>query len=111
MSAARRSRRPPAGRLALRWLALGAVVLVGFLYYQPIRSYLSTRGELAARRAEVRALAAQTRALERRLAISTSRDALAAEARRLGYVRPGERLYIVKGIKAWIRHRAASLGR
>jgi hypothetical protein len=25
------------------------------------------------------------------------------EARRLGYVAPGERLYIVKGIKSWRR--------
>jgi hypothetical protein len=26
------------------------------------------------------------------------------EARRLGYVKPGERLFIVKGIGAWRRH-------
>ena len=103
----RRSRRPPPGRLLLRWLAVGAVVLVAYLYYHPIRSYLATRGELAARRAEVRELAARKHALERRLAASTSLEALAVEARRLGYVRPGEKLYIVKGIKAWLRARNA----
>jgi cell division protein FtsB len=83
------------------------VVLVAYLYYHPIRSYLATRGELAARRAEVRELAARKHALERRLAASTSLEALAVEARRLGYVRPGEKLYIVKGIKAWLRARNA----
>ena len=103
----RRSRRPPPGRLLLRWLAVGAVVLVAYLYYHPIRSYLATRGELAARRAEVRELAARKHALERRLAASTSLEALAVEAQRLGYVRPGEKLYIVKGIKPWLRARNA----
>jgi hypothetical protein len=35
------------------------------------------------------------------LRASTSIAALAREARRLGYVRPGEHLFIVKGIAAW----------
>ena len=107
----RSPRRPPRRRIAVRWLGLAAVVLVGFLYYHPIRSYLSTRSELAARRAEVRALAARRHALQRRLAASTSLEALAVEARRLGYVRPGERLYIVRGIEAWVRARSRSGGR
>jgi hypothetical protein len=29
--------------------------------------------------------------------------ALAREARRIGYVKPGERLFIVKGISSWQR--------
>ena len=33
-------------------------------------------------------------------------EALAREARRLGYVKPGERLFIVKGIDAWRRAQA-----
>ena len=41
--------------------------------------------------------------LEHRLHGSTSLAILAREARALGYVRPGERLYIVKGIPQW-RH-------
>ena len=37
---------------------------------------------------------------------STSIATLAREARALGYVRPGERLYIVKGINQWRKQRA-----
>ena len=36
---------------------------------------------------------------------TTSDAALAREARRIGYVKPGERLFIVKGINAWQRSR------
>jgi hypothetical protein len=54
----------------------------------------------------VRTLREQKLRLERRLAESDTAQAVTREARRLGYVEPGERLYIVKGIKAW-RHRHA----
>jgi cell division protein FtsB len=92
-----------------RWLVFGVLAFVAFLYYQPLRSYLETRHALAERSAEVRALDAQRQALERRLATQTSNAALLREARRLGYVKPGERLFIVKGISAW--RRAHSHGR
>ena len=36
---AKRSRRPSRSSLALRWLAVGALVLVGLLYYRPVRTY------------------------------------------------------------------------
>ena len=77
---------------------------MAFLYYRPISSYLQTRSELGARRAQVVALRAEKARLERRLARTTSDAALAREARRIGYVKPGERLFIVKGIAAWQRH-------
>jgi cell division protein FtsB len=99
--AARRSRRPPAAALARRWLAVIMIGLIGYAYYHPLRSWVETRDELSSRRAEVAQLAAEKRALLDRLAASTSADALAREARRLGYVRPGEHLFIVKGIAAW----------
>ena len=104
-------RRPPRSTLALRWLAVGAVVLVAFLYYRPVRTYLATRNALAERRAEVRTLQGEQRALERRLAATTSTAALAREARRLGFVKPGEHLYIVKGIVAWSRAQRARVRR
>ena len=94
-----------------RWLALGALALVALLYAKPVRSYLSTRNEVAQRRAEVHALGAQKHALLQRLAFSTSTGALAREARRLGFVRPGEHLYIVKGIPAWRQRHKATIGR
>ena len=96
-----RSRRPPLGTLARRWLAVVAVVLIGYAYYHPLRSWLETRHELASRRSEVAKLAAERRALQERLTASTSLDALAREARMLGFVKPGEHLFIVKGIEAW----------
>ena len=93
--------------VALRFVALGALLLIAFFYYRPLQSYLHARHELSQRDSEVRGLAAEHRALERRLAASTSTDELVREARRLGYVRPTERLFIVKGIAAWERSRRA----
>ena len=86
-------------------LLLPVVVLtvMAFLYYRPLSSYLQTRDELGARRAQVVTLRAEKVRLERRLARTTSDAALAREARRIGYVKPGERLFIVKGIGAWQR--------
>ncbi len=99
--AARASRRPPLGTLARRWLAVLLIVLIGYAYYHPLRSWIETRHELSSRRAEVGRLATEKRALRDRLEFSASSDALAREARRLGFIRPGEHLFIVKGIQAW----------
>jgi cell division protein FtsB len=88
-------------------LVAAALALVVFLYAQPVQRYLETREELARRSAEVRDLRAERRDLERRLAAQTGSAALVREARRLGYVKPGERLFIVKGIAAWRRAHAA----
>jgi len=46
-------------------------------------------------------LAAQKRSLLERVQASATSDSLAREARRLGYIRPGEHLFIVKGIQSW----------
>ena len=75
--------------------------LIGYAYYHPLRSWIETRSDLQSRRAEVQQFAAQRRELRQRLQSSATLDSLAREARRLGYVRPGEHLFIVKGIKAW----------
>jgi hypothetical protein len=94
-----------------RWVVVAAVALVGFLYYRPARAYLDTRHALTARNAQVRSLAAQKRLLERRLSITTSPAALELEARRLGLVKRGERLFIVQGIAAWKRKHGGSIRR
>jgi hypothetical protein len=90
----------------MRWLAVGAIVLVGLLYARPVRSYLGTKHELASRATDVRVLKAERRALQRRLAEASTPEALERVARRLGLVRPGERLFIVKGISAWVHSKA-----
>jgi hypothetical protein len=99
--AARPSRRPPPTTIARRWLAVIGIGLLGYAYYHPLRSWIETRQELSSRRAEVAQLAAQKRELQQRLQAATSADSFTREARRLGFVRPGEHLFIVKGIEAW----------
>jgi cell division protein FtsB len=101
----RRARRRPRSRIVVRWLALGITVLVGLLYVGPLRSYLETRATLAERRAEVRELRRERDRLDRRLKASTSPEALLVEARRLGFVEAGERLFIVKGIPECVRRK------
>ncbi len=95
-------RRPPIARV----LAVAALCLVAFLYFRPLRAYVDARRTMEARSAEVRALEVQKRALQRRLARVGTRDALVRQARQLSLVKPGERLYIVKGIPAWRHDRA-----
>ena len=95
--------RVPRGRFLLRWLGVAVLLFIAFLYSQPLRSYLSTRDALEQRNEEVRSLRAKKARLERRLAEGDSPAALMREARRLGYVKPGERLFIVKGINSWRR--------
>jgi cell division protein FtsB len=90
----------------MRWLAVGAIVLVGLLYARPLRSYLGTKHDLAQRAGDVKALKAERRELQHRLAAASTPEALQREARRLGLVRPGEKLFIVKGITAWLHSKA-----
>ena len=99
-------RRPKRSGNLLRWLAVGAIVLVGLLYARPLRSYLSTKHDLANRVADVKSLEEQKRELQRRLADASTPEALERQARRLGLVRAGERLFIVKGISAWVHAKA-----
>jgi hypothetical protein len=108
---ARTPRRRRASRSVLlrRWLAVGTLLLVALLYYRPLRSWVEKSGSLQVRQAEVARLSSEKRLLQERLAYSTSEAALARSARRLGYVLPGEHLYIVKGIETWRTRRTASL--
>jgi cell division protein FtsB len=97
-------------RLRLLWVVaiLGVAV---YLYYRPLASYLETRNDLAATRAEVETLRIARAQLELRLVNSTSLEATEREARRIGYVKPGEQLFVVKGIPAWRQARVASRNR
>ena len=96
-----RTRRPSRSSLVLRWASVGALVLVGLLYYRPVHNYFDRRAAVAEREAAVAALAAEREKLARRYRYVRSDAAIAREARRLGYVKPGERLFIVKGIPGW----------
>ena len=103
------ARRPSRTVLVRRWAAVGLLVLVGLLYYRPLKAYVDARGELSQRAAAVQKLETEKSRLEQRLRGSTSLARLAREARALGYVRPGERLYIVKGIPQWRKRERASM--
>ena len=93
-----RSRR----QLRLVWL-LALVAAAAYFYYQPLSSYFETRNQLEGRRAEVETLRIVKAELEGRLQSSTSLGATKREARRIGYVLPGEQLFVIKGIPDWRR--------
>jgi cell division protein FtsB len=82
-------------------LALGGLVLLGLLYWKPLHTFMDTRRELDRRQAEVAGLKAERQHLEQQLVAVESGKALVREARRLGLVKPGERLFIVRGIDTW----------
>jgi cell division protein FtsB len=84
-----------------RLLALAALVLIGLLYWKPLHSYSYTSALLASREAQVSRLEAQQRELKERIATVGTGEGLLREARRLGFVKPGEQLFIVRGITAW----------
>jgi len=95
-------------RFRVLWL-IGIVAISVYLYYRPLASYFDTKHELAQSRTEVEALQVAKERLEQRLAFSGSVEATRREARRLGFVRPGEQLFIVKGIPAWRQAHARSV--
>jgi Septum formation initiator len=89
-------------RLRLVWLT-ALVAVTAYLYYQPLASYFGTRSELATRRAEVETLRIVKAELEQRLVSATTLEATQREARRIGFILPGEQLFVVTGIPEWRR--------
>jgi cell division protein FtsB len=107
----RQPARPATRRRSRFWIvAIAGACLIGFLYYRPVKAYISTSHQLAQRQAEVRALARENAALEQSLTASGTSQTLLEEARRLGFVRPGERLFIVRGVKEWLKTHAHADG-
>jgi cell division protein FtsB len=68
------------------------------LYIGPARSYVQALGESKARHAELNELEAEKRAREARNRALGDDRVLEREARRLGYVRPGERAYVIEDL-------------
>ena len=92
-----RRRRPARSTLALRWVAASVLAAIALAYVQPLRAYLKARNEVDRAEAAVAALERTNRSLERRAALAGTDEFVVREARRLGLVRPGERLFIVQG--------------
>jgi cell division protein FtsB len=87
-----------------RLLAIGAIVLVAFLYWKPLHTYMRTKHNLQLSQADVRTLRTKNAKLQKKIALANTGPELIKQARLLGLVRPGEQLFLVRGIAAW-RHR------
>ena len=71
-------------------MLIGVVAILAILFIQPITTYRSARAELAEARAQLtQARAAHARAAAERRALGT-RAVLVREARKRGYIFPGE---------------------
>jgi cell division protein FtsB len=70
--------------------------VIALSYIPPLRSYWAARDEVARRGAEVAKLREKRGDLKRRIDYARTDAFVEREARKLGLVRPGERLFIVK---------------
>jgi hypothetical protein len=95
---ARRRRDSARSLVLVRWLGIAVVLAICAAYVQPIRSYFHARDDLARQRQLHSALLDKQAVLRHRLELVETDDFLAREARRIGLVRPGEHLYIVRGL-------------
>ena len=102
--AATSARRASVRLSAIRWDRVGRVALLGvlfgllLLYIGPARSYVQALGQAKARQAEVLALQREHKRLEARRTALGRPGVIEAEARRLGYVKPGERPYVIENL-------------
>jgi cell division protein FtsB len=87
-----------------RVLAIGAIALVAFLYWKPLHTYARTKHNLQASQSSVRVLKTKNAKLEQQIAAANTAPELIKQARLLGLVRPGEQLFLVRGIAAWRHH-------
>ncbi|MGH3005558.1 MAG: FtsB family cell division protein [Gaiellaceae bacterium] len=97
----RRRTRPSRSALALRWIGALVLVAIAVAYVHPLREWRAARADVAERRAEVDRLERTNERLEGQLARAGTTAFVEREARRLGLVKPGERLFVVTGIDEW----------
>jgi cell division protein FtsB len=101
------SRRPAARRGASRinWERAGRIALtlvlaaVLFSYLNPLVNFVQTYRETTAAKAELRTLQAENRRLHDRVQTADQPSVLEREARRQGMIAPGERAYVVRGLR------------
>ncbi len=103
---ARRSRVSRSGAL-LRWLPIVIVCAIAVAYVQPVRGYLDARKTVAERHLDQEALLKKQAGLRRELEIAGSDVFIEREARLIGLVKPGEHLFIIRGVEAWKSARRA----
>jgi cell division protein FtsB len=105
----RASKRPSKSALALRWIGIAILLVVAVGYVQPLRAYREADEDVAARRAQVERLEQRNTRLEEHLEEAGTNEFIERSARRLGLVKPGERLFHVD-VSQWKRDRQGGAG-
>ena len=93
-------RRPSRSKLALRWVGAAILVAIALSYIHPLTSYRHAQQEVRDRQAAIAALERDNADLTKKLMDAGKSEYVVREARRLGLVREGEHLFIVKGAGA-----------
>jgi cell division protein FtsB len=83
-----------------RWALIGVFAFVLILYVGPAARWVSTYRQAKEKRAEVASLQAENRSLRNQHAALQGASSLERQARRLGMVRAGEKLYVISGTGA-----------
>ncbi len=79
-----------------RWALIAVFAFVLYLYIGPARSWVTTYAEAKRKRADVAALKARNAEPQARKRQLQAPDAIEREARRLGLVKAGEKVYVVE---------------
>jgi cell division protein FtsB len=79
-----------------RWALICVFALVIYLYIGPARTWMSTYAEAKRKRDDVASLRAQNERLRARKQRLERSGAVELEARKLGMVKAGEKLYVIK---------------
>lgn len=82
----------------MRWLGAAVIAAIAVAYVQPVRSYYRAKDDLARTQEQRALLLHQQAALRHRLELVETDEFVAREARKIGLVRPGEHLYVVRGL-------------
>ena len=79
-----------------RWALICVFVFVLYLYIGPARTWVSTYAEAKRKRADVERVRAENERLHARKRALAEPGAPEREARRIGMVKAGEKLYVVE---------------
>jgi cell division protein FtsB len=106
----RAPKRPSKSTLALRWIGVAILLVVAVGYVQPIRAYQQAQDEVAVRRAQVERMERRNERLEKKLEEAGTTEFIERSARRLGLVKPGERLFTITDVDEWKREHQGRAG-
>ena len=76
-------------------------------YVQPLRAYQDATSDVAAQKVQIDRIERTNATLEQRIEETETPAFVEREARKVGLVKPGERLFIVTGVDEWKHERRA----